>query len=469
MVMVTSATVADADDEATEGVDIMIIIDKSDSMNWNDPDTETLEATYQILTLSLGTNNRVGFVVYNDTIIAYQGLQVIETQDDIDEIMEELHDIQISRGTDIGLALQTASRQLEMDSYRVGRTAIIFLSDGWFEFELFNPNRNQDDVMADVEDVVTNVSYPIFTIQYSIGYDHQSPKREWGEQTGGGHFTAGSSDEMIEAVTEVYQAIIEDAGVPVESDEVHEHQLIIPIPHTETERTERVEVTLVGGGLIQGVVLPADHEYITVDIAGSNYIITITDPGQESYTIYYRSFSETPLEYNILTQMVDIPPGSAIPWGMIGIGVSGIIALIVLVLLIVKVMKKQKAKKQYPTFNSMLECYFMEIPTGTKAIPIQSWSASFLAVSKKISLGKLLKNVALRDKMPEAEKIFVSIHDDNVILVDNKAGIQCYKDGKEVMEPQVKLHNSEGLYMVFKKNTIEIELRAKQSSLRYPK
>ena len=190
-----------------------------------------------------------------------------------------------------------------------------------------------------------------------------------------------------------------------------------------------------------------------------------------SYTIYYRSSSETPAEHTIYTHEVSLPGGlgeseSEVPWGIIGVGISGIVLLLIAALLIIKVLKKRKAKMQYPAFNSMLECYFMEIPTGMKAIPIQSWSASFLAVSKKINLGKLLKNVTIREKMPEAEKIFVSIHDDNVILIDNKAGIQCYKNGKEMIEPQIRLHNGEGLYMVFRKNTIEIELRAKKSNFK---
>ena len=273
--MFTYTIVANAD----EGVDIMIIIDKSDSMNWNDPDLETLAATQQILTLSLETNNRVGFVVYNDTIIAYQELRTIETQDDIDEIIEGLRDIQKSRGTDVGLALQTARRQLGIDQYRPGRTAIIFLSDGWYEFELFNANRNNDDVEADIEDVVTTVTYPIFTIQYSDRSIQQSPKSEWAELTGGVHFTASDPDEMDEVVDEVYQLIMENAVVPTQSgDGYYEHQLIIPI----SQEVEVVEVTLEGEGNIEEVILPKDYGYITIDEDGDNFIITVTDPEQES-------------------------------------------------------------------------------------------------------------------------------------------------------------------------------------------
>ena len=477
MIALTTITFVIADAKRVEGVDIMIIIDKSDSINWNDPNLEILEATNQILNLSLGTGNRVGYVVYNDTIIAYQGLRVIETTDDVDEMMDSLRSIRASRGTDVGLAFQMARRQLDLDYYRTGRTAIVFLSDGWFEFSLFNLNRDLDDVAADIEDVVTTISYPIFTIQYSVQNLYDSPKSEWAQHSGGESFTAMNPDEMVDAVNEVYE-LIEDMleyeytdQQESEIDRVYEHQLVISIPSSETEYAEVVEVTLMGEGLIQEVITPDDNDYITVNADGENYIITITDPQQESYTIYYLTSSDEPFETNIVTQMVEIytPIDDALDESMfltVGIGVGGAFLLILLVLLIVIEMKKQKVRKAYPALSGTLECYFMEIPTGMKDIPIQSWSASFLAAKNKVSLDKLLKKIPLLAKMPEAEKIFASINADNTISITNKAGIVCYKNGREVVDNQISLCHGEGLYMVFQKNTIEIELRAKQGSLR---
>ena len=471
MMLITVVSVQANEEANDEGVDIMIIIDKSLSMSWHDPYVETLEVTNHILNLSLGTGNRVGFVVYNDTIVAYQGLQTIETLDDIDEIMSELRGLRISRGTDIGLALQAARRLLYLDNYRPDKTAIIFLSDGEYELEWYNPNRNQDDVIADVEDVVTNISYPIFNIQYSVlEYRNEAPKNEWGERTGGINFTAMTPDEKMEAVNEIYRLIIEmseyAAQVVDEEVRIYEHQLVIPIQHTETERAEMVEMTLVGNGLVQELILPIDYEYITVSVVGTYYIITITDPVQESYTIYYFSNSEFPLENRIVARMVEIPSEREIPWEIIGFSLSVISALVILLLLISKGVKHRRMKKLYPTLSGTLECYFMEIPSGMKEIPVQSWSASFLAGNKKMSLYKMLKNVPLRNKMLESEKIFVSINIDSTISITINADIVCYKNGREVKtDKEITLRNGEGLYMVFQKKTIEIELRAIKSSL----
>ena len=390
-----------------DGADIMIIIDKSLSMSWHDPDTETLEAMNHILNLNLGTKNRVGFVVYNDTIIAYQELQKIETQNDIDEIMNKLRGLQISRGTDVGLALQMARRQLRLDDYREKKTAIIFLSDGYFGFNLYNPNRNHDDVANDVEDVLTAISYPIFTIQYSVlEFGNQTLKDDWGNQTGGAHFTASNPDELTYAVEETYRLIME-------------------MVEYEINRMYEIHV----------------YEYQLAEVENAE-----------------------PYENNITMQMVGSLIIGMVSWEIIGIGLGVIVILLGVRLLVVSLLKKRQIKKKYPNLSGTLECYFMEIPIGTKDIPIQSWSAPALAANSKVSLNKLLKNVSLRSEMPEAEKIFASISADNIISITNKAGIECYKNGKEITDKQITLRHGEGLYMIFQKNIIEIELRARKGN-----
>ena len=475
IIVLTIPLTVKANEEWVDGVDIMVVIDKSWSMSWNDPNFETIEAFQHILNLSLGTGNRVGFVIYNDTIIASQGLQAIESLNDIDGILRELRDIKISRGTDVGLALKTVQRQLEIDNYRQGQTVMIILSDGDHEFEIHNPNRNHDDVMAEVEEVLTSISYPIYTVQYSaVERRDKAPKNEWGSRTGGANFSAMTHNEMIKVLNDIYNLITEMAEETIlaarleyEANLVHEHQLIIPNTPTETEYVESVEVTIMGEGMIQEIIIPADYENITVSMVETNHVITIIEPKAESYTISYVTSSVSPFEISTNTHMSKNPTKRIIPWEIIGIITSILVVLAILGLLWKKLWKKHQVKKAYPTLNSTLECYFMEVPTGTKDIPIQSWSATLLAANNKTSLDKLLKNVSLRSKMPEAERIFVSINYDNTISITNKAEIICYKDGKEVADKQITLHNGEGLYMVFQKNTIEIELRVRQSGLSY--
>ena len=451
-----------ANEESGDGVDLMLIIDKSTSMGWNDPNRQTLEATYQLLHLSLGTHNRVGFVVYNDTIITYQGLERIETDEQIEMIMEDLRSFQVSRWTDAGLALQTARSLLERDAYRLGQTAIVYLSDGVSEFVMDgNPNRDDADVLADVEDVLDTISYPIFMVAYSeAAVNNQQFGITWALRAGGTHFDISTPEEMTEAIDDIYHLIMEMTSH--EELPVYEHQLLIPIPHTETEHVEEIEITLAGEGQLQEITIPEDYEHITVRRVGDDFIILITNPQREYYLLSYLAANVEPLEAEAVavTNLV-VAEVTGMPWGLIGIILSVVILLAVLALLAFHIRKKQIVSKLYPMLNGSLECYFMEIPTGMKQIPTRSWSASFLAANNKTSLEKLLKNVLLVRKMPAAGKILIAINLDGTISIINKAGIICYKDGKEVISEDIVLRNGEGLYMVFQKNTIELELRAK--------
>lgn len=153
-----------------------------------------------------------------------------------------------------------------------------------------------------------------------------------------------------------------------------------------------------------------------------------------------------------------------VPWEWAGLVVSIAAALTVISLMTTRLFKKRQVKKKYPALKGALECYLMEVPTGTKAIPIQSWSATFLAAHPHISLDQLLKHISLRSKMPEARKVVVSVNEDSTFLITNQAGVECFKDGKTVTDPHITLHSGEGLYLVFQKNTLEIELRVRPTT-----
>ncbi|MCL1989423.1 MAG: VWA domain-containing protein [Defluviitaleaceae bacterium] len=465
-VMSVMPTVARAE-VADEGADLMIVIDKSTSMGEHDPHIEVLAATEQLLHLSLGTANRVGFVVYNHEILAYQSLERMTTLDQIDAIMTQLRGLLISGWTDVGLALQTARQQLEQDGYRLGRTAMIFLSDGDYTLDDGHPvpNRTQADVMADVEAVLTTISYPIFNIQYSVLlYLDLAPKNEWGPRTGGVNLNATTPGEMTAAVNQVYRLIMEmvDENEPLPTEPIlYEHQLIIDIPQTVDEADEViVEVTLIGEGLVESIIIPDAYDHITIRPVGTHYVITVTNPQQDVYVLSYLAFSEEALEVRLTRHLINIP---AIIRALnpIALGVSILLTVGILVLLVSRIRKKRIIKKAYPTLKSKLECYFMELPTGTKPIPIQSWSATVLAAHPQTSLYQLLKNMPIRMKMTAAKNIFISIQADNSFLITHQADIVCYKDGRAISDQKITLKSGQGLYVVFHKGTLEIELRAK--------
>ena len=400
--------------EFAPGVDIMFVIDSSFSMGINDPDGMVFEAVKYVAALSEGTQNRIGFVIFTCSIVVEQGLRKIYDAQEIQEVMRELQAAPFVHGTDVGLGMGRAKELLTLDNYREGFTAMIILSDGDTVLEVDNPRRSQAEVEEEWEYVLENVSYPIFTIQYSElgdsiadGYRHSGEMDDWGPRTGGRNFDATHPLQLIEAISCIYEEL---TGLTLDITDVDgRFEIIIASPEDIDE--EQIEA--------EELEEEAEEEVAEPLLTGAQ----------------------------------------------IAILVGSIIAGILIILLVIYSIRQHQHKKKYQYFKGSLECYFMVIPDASKEVPIQSWSAAVIAGKNKGNLYELLKNIPLLDKMPEAKKVFVEIGQNNSILITNQAGVTCYRDGREAKEKKISLHSGEGLYMVFQKGTLELELRVRKGSM----
>jgi len=397
--------------EFAPGVDIMFVIDSSFSMGINDPDGMVFEAVKYVAELSEGTQNRIGFVIFTCSIVVEQGLRKVYDAQEIQELMRELQAAPFVHGTDVGMGMGRAKELLIEDNYREGFTAMIILSDGDTVLEVNNPRRSQAEVEEEWEYVLENVSFPIFTIQYSElgdsitdGYRHSGEKDDWGPRTGGRNFDATHPLQLMEAISSIYEEL---TGLTLDITDV--------------------------GGRFEIVIVPPEIEEEPIDELEVEEEEEVTEP--------------------LLT-------GS-----QVAIFVSSLIVGVLMILLIIYSIRQHQHKKKYQYFKGSLECYFMVIPDASKEVPIQSWSAALIAGKKKGNLYELLKNIPLLDKMPEAKKVFVEIGQNNSILITNQAGVTCYRDGREAREKKISLHSGEGLYMVFQKGTLELELRVRKGSM----
>ena len=388
--------------EFVPGIDIMFVIDNSLSMQINDPEGMVFEAVKYIATLSEGTQNRIGFVVFNDDIIVEQGLRRIHRVGEFHDTMRELQLAPPLQGTDVGLAMGRALEIMRSDNYRVDFTAMVILSDGDTLLDYINRQRSQEEVEEEWERILEEADFPIFTIQYSelgdditAGYRHSGVKDDWGPRTGGRNFNATNSEEMMEAISRVYEEL---TGLTLNLERIVENA------------EERFEVTIIE-----------------------------PEPIEESW------------EFPISMEQAIL--------GVIIIG--GVLFLLLLIYLIRKLW--HKGRNQY--FKGSLECYFMVTPEGSEEIPIQSWTSSFLSGRRRNSLYKLLKNVSLIDKLSEAKAVYIKTGIGNSIVIQNQAGVTCYGRGQEIKEREISLRSGEGLYMVFQKGTLELELRVRKGSL----
>jgi len=413
LLLVLSIQAGARNTEFAPGVDIMFVIDSSFSMGINDPDGMVFEAVKYVAALSEGTQNRIGFVIFTCSIVVEQGLRKVYDSEEIKEVMRELQAAPFVHGTDVGLGVGRAKELLMADNYREGFTAMIILSDGDTVLEVENPRRTQEEVEEEWEYVLNNVSYPVFTIQYSElgdfitdGYRHSGVMDDWGPRTGGRNFDATHPLQLIEAISSIYE---EMTGLTLDITDVG----------------ERFEVTIVS---------PEDNQELIEE--------------EELYDELEEEESE-PLLTGIQIFML----------------ICAIIGGILITLLAIYQVRQHQHRKRYQYFKGSLECYFMVIPDASKEVPIQSWSAAVIAGKKSGSLYELLKNISLINKMPEAKKVFVEIGQNNSILITNQAGVTCYRNGKEVGDKKISLYSGEGLYMVFQKGTLELELRVRKGSL----
>lgn len=469
------------------GVDIMFVIDHSLSMQVNDPNGMLYEVIKYIATLSEGSQNRMGYVIFNCGIIVGQELQRVHDATEIHEVMERMQRTPAIYGTDVGLALKTAHELLINSSYRPGYTALILLSDGDTVLDVVNQVRSQEEVERDWEEVLEAVTFPIFTIQYSeLGetieesYRHTGVMNDWGPRTGGRNYDAVNFQQLLEAITDIYSQLARlSAGmgqVTTEEGEPGEFILSIRIPEYDSKYVAEMQVTLIDSDVIQEIVLPPHQGELAVRTVGNNSVITITNPLESVYEIHYTTITGEEVMITTLTRMGEIledeleDPERAmsdpiLTTEQILLMVGGVIAVTLIVLLMVYYSRKHLHKKKYQYFKGALECYFMVTPEGTKDIPIQSWSAAVIASKRNGSLHELLKNISLIKKMPEAAKVFVEIGPENSIVIHNKGNVVCYRNGREATEKRIALRSGEGVYLVFQKGTLELELRVRRGSL----
>jgi hypothetical protein len=470
------------------GVDIMFVIDNSLSMQTNDPERMVYEAVKYIATLSEGSQNRIGFVIYNCGIIVQQGLQRVHDASDIHEIMERLQQTPTIMGTDVGLAMRTAHELLIEDNYRPGYTAMIMLSDGDTELNVIGQVRTQEEIEEEWEEVLEAVTFPIFTIQYSElgeglqdGYRFSGQKDDWGERTGGRNYNTTDLEELLDAITSIYSELSRlSAGlgrIRTEAVEAGEFRLSVEIPETAYEQVALMQITLIGNDVIRDLILPSNEGELSIRTVGNNSVIIITNPIESLYEIYYTTVTGEEVVITTLTRMETRPeeveeveeeppfePEPLLTTTEIMIIIGGIVGLGIIIL-VTYLIRNYLHRRTHRNFKGSLECYFMITPEGTGDIPIQSWSVSLLASKRKCNLYELLKSTPLAQKMPEAKKIYVKINPEKSILIDNQGGVTSIRDGKESVEKNISLRCGEGIYLIFQKGTIEVELRVRRGSL----
>ncbi|MDE6847466.1 MAG: VWA domain-containing protein [Lachnospiraceae bacterium] len=190
---------------AKEDLNIVFAVDHSGSMNEQDAQ-RMISQVLQIFTDTMhGENVRIGYLAYNDTIIA-QNAPVPVQQESRREALKETINSTVNKGeTDIGLGLREAYHLMDGCT---GRKMVVLISDGETDLERSDTGRTEQDSEQDIEETVSlckEEGTPIITVAFGREYEgEESELRAISEQTGGESYEADKPEELLSILYDLF-------------------------------------------------------------------------------------------------------------------------------------------------------------------------------------------------------------------------------------------------------------------------
>lgn len=452
-----------------EGQDILFLIDSSYSMVTNDPHKTVYQALQTMGAISVESNNRIGYVLYNDSIIQDSNLVSINDLGIIDDWVNQFQGITPFKGTDVGLGLKTAQRILEVSEARENHTMIIWLSDGDTEYDVTNPNRSQPNVDQDAQEALAAIDYPIYTIQYSeVEVRDKSPMKDWAAESGGKNYSVQNAAGLQDAITDLYsvQANLsaERDSLASETQDNETFTLTIPVPTSETQQVKEMLITMNSPGTISNILYDEGEE-LSIERSGNQVVVRLNNPKQENYTISYQTETNEPVTTTTLTEMEDIPEEE--PVGLyVLIGLGSIVVIAVGGIIMWTLLKKKKTedyvKVQDYYFVDALEGFFTKTPNDEE-LPIQNWPATIFQKQKTISLYELLQDTTIQEQMPDAKKVQFQVGKENSLKMRIKGSIKGIQQGRDIPKGVwINLSIQKGAYLIFDEDELEMEFHIRK-------
>lgn len=183
-------------------LDVIFVVDSSGSMKSNDPNRIALEMV-KAFTDTIHTDNaRVGYVAYNDEIVASSSLVSVKEQAER-ERLKQLVDVTPYRGnTDIGLGLWQAHEILsEVNETR--DQVIVLISDGETDLNGSTTGRTLEQSNQDLNRVVESCKekrIPIYTIALGDYSGNKAVLEQIASDTSARTYTTKSPELLIEVM-----------------------------------------------------------------------------------------------------------------------------------------------------------------------------------------------------------------------------------------------------------------------------
>ena len=210
-------TLAQAD--SAQGIDAVFVMDVSYSMNETDKEGIASEVVNMFMDMSDSERTRIGFVAYNDRIVASEPLTSLAEPGQKEKLKRQIGSLRRYGYTDLGLGLKKGAEIAGKGNGQGHKPFIILLSDGGTDFGNAYTGRTIADSNQDVERVIQQANKQGYRI-YTIGLNHDGSVNEKqlktiAAKTGGTSYITTSAEELPDIFNRIFADQIQSVLVPI--------------------------------------------------------------------------------------------------------------------------------------------------------------------------------------------------------------------------------------------------------------
>lgn len=188
-----------------EPLDVIFVIDCSGSMKTNDPSKMGLSMVQAFIDTVQTENIHVGYVAYNDDIVAFSAPASIEVPEKRADLKEEISAISYGGDTDIGLGISYAYGLLPTEGN--SRRIMVLVSDGETDLPR-SSERTKEQSDLELEQCARQCAeedIQIYTIAFGRYDGSQESLEEIAEKTDAKNYSAQGPEELIEVLYGIFQ------------------------------------------------------------------------------------------------------------------------------------------------------------------------------------------------------------------------------------------------------------------------
>ncbi|MBD5540340.1 MAG: VWA domain-containing protein [Lachnospiraceae bacterium] len=188
-----------------ETMDVVFVIDCSGSMKTNDPSKMGLSMVQAFIDTVQTENIRVGYVAYNDSILAFSAPESIAAFEKRELLKEEIGAITYGGDTDIGMGVSYAYGLFSTEEN--ARQIMVLISDGETDLPR-SSERTKEQSDLELEQCVRQCveeNVQIYTVAFGQYDGSKEYLNEIAAQTGAESYSVRGSEELIEVLYGIFQ------------------------------------------------------------------------------------------------------------------------------------------------------------------------------------------------------------------------------------------------------------------------